>query len=105
MATASKVVQLNDSLTVFKVRVTENGVPVDISTATLMNIKFRKPGSSTTVVQVASFFTDGTDGYMKYAVQAGDIDQVGLWRLQGYVEMPTWKGHTRIGEFEVEENL
>ena len=60
----------------------------DISSATLRQIKVRRPdGSKTTWPAVA----DG-DTAIKYVTLAGDIDQAGVWKLQPYIEMPSWQG-------------
>lgn len=110
MPIQEKEIHVGDIGSIFEVTVVEidevTGLPVivDISTATLMQIRFKKPDLSV-VVQTAAFSTDGTDGKLKYTSVLGDLDQPGDWRLQGYVEMPAWQGHTSIGEFDVEPNL
>jgi hypothetical protein len=62
---------------------------VDITDATLAEIKYQKPdgttGSWTGVV-------DSTTK-VKYVTLANDLDQAGQWLFQSYVETPTWKGH------------
>jgi len=62
-------------------------------------------GTSTT--KTASLNTTGTDGKIKYVSEAGLIDVVGTWRLQGYVEFGsgTSKYYSAVTEFMVYDNL
>lgn len=76
--------------TVFRARILdENDSVVDISSATTLEMRFRKPGGAVDV-QTASLDTDGTDGYLRYVTIAGDIDkgEEGAWRCQGHVQFP-----------------
>lgn len=98
--------QQNDVGTLIKVTILdENGAVVDISSATTKTITFKKPSSGTTVVKAASFFTDGTDGILKYATIDGDLDEVGTWRLQAYVALSTGSWKSSINTFTVSCNL
>jgi hypothetical protein len=103
-------IHISDIGTVFEVTVVERNPitclneAVDISSATLREMRFKKP-SLAVVVQTAVFTTDGTDGKIQYVSVADDLDQSGDWKLQGYVEMPLWQGYTSIGQFEVAPNL
>lgn len=82
----------------------ENCTVIDISTATVKNIIFQKP-DGTKVTKTASFLTDGSDGKIYYDSIADDIDQRGMWQLQGYIEMSgaTWYSNTY--SFKVSRNL
>lgn len=61
----------------------------DITTATVKKIKYKKP--------------DGTEGewlanisgtrFFTYTSVSGDLDPIGKWILNAYVEMPAWQGH------------
>ena len=110
MAIPEEEIHKGDIGTVFEVTVMEKDattgllVVVDISTATLMQIKFKKP-DGTTDTQTAVFTNAGADGKIEYVSVLTDLDQVGNWKLQGYVEMPAWQGHTSIGECERTELL
>lgn len=90
---------------VFEITVMQNCTAVDISTATTMQIYFLKNDGVTVLTKTAVFTTDGSDGKMKYVTIAGDLDQVGDWKIQGNIITPTWATPTSIGEFEVEKNL
>jgi hypothetical protein len=61
----------------------------DLSTATLVNVKAKKP-DGTAVTWVAT--VSGTT--VRYTTLTADFDQHGGWTLQAYVEMPTgrWTG-------------
>jgi hypothetical protein len=84
----------------------DNGVVVPVDEATVLQLKFRKPDGATTVTKTAVLSTTGLDGKIRYTtVDVNDLDQVGTWKIQGYVEMPEWTGHTKIKEFEVFANL
>jgi DUF4097 and DUF4098 domain-containing protein YvlB len=78
--------------------------PLDVSTASSIEIIFKKPDSSTLTV-TATFLTDGTDGKVYYDTVAGDIDQVGRWQVQGKVTFPTGVFYSDIHKFQVYANL
>lgn len=82
----------------------QTGDPVDISTATTLQITFTKP-DKTIMVRTAVFTTDGTDGKMQYVIQSGDLDQMGFWEYQGKVILPSGTWHASIEEFKVLANL
>lgn len=83
----------------------EDGSAVDLSAATVKQLKLRKP-SGTVVTKTADFTTDGSDGKIEYTTEDGDLDTAGDWQLQPYLELPGWQGHTRnkVG-FRVKGNL
>lgn len=73
-------------------------VYVDITSATILRIKYTKP--------------DGTRGYfdaientptsMSYTtVSKSDLDVLGTWILQAYVVTPTWSDHGNIARLFV----
>ena len=61
---------------------------VDVTTATLLQIRVNKP-DGTTVVWTGTVY-DTTK--IRYVIQDGDWDQEGQYRYQAYVEMPGWRG-------------
>ena len=99
-------IHINDIGTVFKVMIVDDATDaaMDVSAATTKQIKFGKP-SGTTVVQTASFTTDGTDGYIEYKTVANDLDLHGSWQIQGFVVSATYSNHSQVSRFEVEKNL
>lgn len=90
--------------TVFEVEIQEDDVALDISAATAMTIKFEKT-DGTVVAKTAVFTTDGSDGLIRYVTVAGDLDQPGLWRLQGHVTLPSWSGSSTMDRFRVHKAL
>ena len=104
--TCSCAVQLGDVGTVFKIRVIDcdTGAVIPIDAATTLKITFKKP-DKTIVTKTAVFSTDGTDGYLQYITIVDDMDQVGIWTLQGYVAGVAFKHNTAIGKFTVADNL
>jgi hypothetical protein len=61
----------------------------DISTATTVEIRYKKPDGTTGAWTGAVY--DTTKG--RYVTVSGDLDQAGSWYLQLYVVLPSWSGH------------
>jgi len=102
---AANEIHVSDIGTVFEVTLMDDTVVVDISTATAMEIVFVKP-DKTKVVNTAVFTTDGVDGKMQYVIALDtELDQVGNWKIQGIVTMPTGKWSSDIDKFKVYGNL
>lgn len=95
-----QTIHVGDTGTSIRILVTEDGDPVNISSATVKKLKFLKKDKTTLVVD-ASFLTDGLDGYLEYKTVDGDIDMAGQWKVQAYLEIGTWKGHTEKQAFIV----
>ena len=83
----------------------ENDAAKDISSAVTTNFLFQKPDGSVLTVD-ASFKTDGTDGKLSYTTTNNDLDQIGLWRWQAYIEFGdgTHK-YTSIDRFKVKDAI
>lgn len=65
----------------------------DISTATVRKIKYRKPDGTMGEWTAAAHGTTA----VKYTTTAvADLNQVGRWKFQAYIEMPDWKGHSTM---------
>ena len=91
--------------TIFRLTITDTaGVVIDVSTASTKFIYFQKP-DGTKVKETAAFYTDGTDGIIQYTSVSGDIDQTGLWQVQGYVETSDGKFFTQKTTFSVLNTL
>ena len=71
-------IHVNDIGTQLKITVLDGGSTVDLSSATLKQVEFRKP-DDTSVTRTASLFGDGSgsSGVMYYNTVAGDFDQTG----------------------------
>lgn len=78
---------------------------VNISGATILKIKLRKPSGSL-LDKTAVLSTNGTDGKLRYTTIAGDLDQSGEWRMQAYIEIgATTKFYTSKTTFDVLDHL
>jgi len=85
------------------VRDQDNNI-VDISTAAVKQLIFKKP-SEEVVVKNATFYTDGSDGKLYYITGSGDLDELGNWQYQVYIEPGSNWYHSDIVKFKVERNL
>lgn len=72
----------------------------DISTATLVKIRYKKPNGDTGEWTASVNSTE-----VRYTTLAGDIDQTGDWEMQAYVELAAWQGYSAIVEVPVGEQL
>jgi len=81
----------------------QDGVIVDISTATIKMV-FRKP-SGAAVLKTAVLTGDGTDGEMEYTALTTDLDQAGQWQRQSKVQIGTDVWRTVKDRFWVYEAL
>ena len=91
--------------TIFRLTITDTaGTAIDVSTAATKFIYFQKP-DGTKKKNTAAFYTDGSDGIIQYTSVSGDIDQTGLWQVQGYVETSDGKFFTQKTTFSVLNTL
>jgi hypothetical protein len=98
-------VHLSDIGNIFVLTFKDGDTVVDVSSATVTKtITFVAPDGTSTV-QSATFTTDGTDGKIQYVTQAGDMDQVGQWKLQGIVVITAGTFKSEIKLFCVEANV
>jgi len=100
---AANEIHKSDTTTIRRVMYDGDDI-VDISSATVKQIKLYKP-SGTVVTKTASFTTDGTDGKLEYTCTTSDLDEVGTWQSQVYLEMSGWTGHSDKQTFQVYDNL
>lgn len=78
----------------------ENGVALNISSATTREILLGKPDDTVTT-NVATFTTDGTDGLIQLTTTASTFDQTGEWEIQGHIIAPGVDWHTAAATFAV----
>lgn len=98
-------IHLGDTGTQFRVTVQDcDETVIDISDATTTEIIFKKP-TGDTVTKLASFYTDGTDGIIKYTAVSGDIDTVGSWKIQSHIITPSGEWNSEFKSFKVLRNL
>lgn len=107
MSCEDKEIHVNDVGTLFRILITDDdGITyIDISSAIIKQLKFSKPDE--TVLEVdAEFLTNGADGYIIYTTIEDDLDIVGNWNVQAYIEFADGKKyHSSIKEFKVKENI
>ena len=103
---SSGEIHVNDFGTRFLVTVKEDGSVVDLSSALSLTMNFRKP-SDAIVAKAGSMLTDGSavSGVMYYDTLEGDLDEVGHWKLQGIISLPSGTFYTDISTFQVHPNL
>lgn len=86
------------------VTVEEDGEIVNLASVTTKNFVLKKP-NGVTVTKTALFFTDGTDGKLKYTTIAGDLDKAGEWKIQADLVFPSgYDGPTKVETFQVLPN-
>ncbi len=90
----------------FQITVQDCDSLVDISNASYRQLTFRKP-SDTIVTKIASIFNDGSavSGVMYYDTIGGDLDEVGIWKMQGKIALPSGTYYTNVYSFKVHCNL
>lgn len=98
-------IRVGDIGTGLEIEVLQNcNDPLPLQTASVKQITVQRP-DKTTFTRDALFLTDGSDGVIYIATEAGDITIEGTYYLQAYLEIPTWQGKSDIGQFEVDDNL
>ena len=97
-------IHVGDIGTVLEITIYDGDAIVDISGATVKQIKLRKPSGSV-VTKTASFSTNGQDGKVRYVTQDNDLNEHGYWQIQGYVELGGGEWHTNVEDFLVHKNL
>ena len=73
----------------------------DISDGTVFNIYYRRP-DKTTGVWAATL--EGTQS-VYYVTKAGDLDQIGAWKFQLGVVLPSWQGRGEIDEYTINARI
>ena len=102
---ASEIHQ-NDIGTRFHLTVKDGSDYVNISGATALQVDFRKP-SDTVINRSGLRLDDGSSisGVMYYDAVAGDLDEIGKYKLQGKVFLSSGTFYTDIHTFQVHCNL
>lgn len=97
-------IRVGDTGTVFVGTINdENGI-IDLSLCTAKQIILLKP-DGTYIQDDAQFYTDGTDGILKYVIQSGDLNECGKWRIQWLISFSSGTWRTDIKTFKVYSNL
>lgn len=85
--------------------VTEDGTAVNIAAATSIKVILRTPRNER-IEKTGTFYTDGTDGIIKYTFTKSDLNQmrpdfVGQWRAAASFTLGTWIGSSSPISFDV----
>ena len=78
---------------------------VNVSAASIMQLVFQRPQVYTNLTVNASLYTDGTDGKITYTTASGDLSYVGLWKVQGIIQIGPSGWKSDIHTFKVARNL
>lgn len=73
----------------------------DLTSATVTNIKYIKPDGTSGTWTGVSYDTTK----VKYEVQSGDLDDIGLWTLQAIVTIGGRTGYGDLVKMQVDEKL
>ena len=107
-----KEIHQNDIGTVFLITLQDEGAgAVDLATATLLQICFKRPNGSIFNRTAVIVNAPGTDGVLKYVTIANDLDVQGVapaknWSFQVIITLPatgTWRSD--ICTFDVHPNI
>lgn len=95
---------LNDEGTAIEFEIYDGDVGVDISGATVKTARFKPEVGAVKPVTLA-FTTDGTDFLARWVTTAGWLDEVGTWKGQAFIRLPSGAWFTSKIEFVVYENI
>lgn len=94
---------VGDEGTTFVLEFEEDGVLLDISTATGLKVYLKSP--SETKEREGVLVDGGVDGEMQYTAVDGDIDEAGDWEIQGELNIAGWRGRSSVKKFHVKDVL
>ena len=106
MTVPAAEIHVGDFGTVFELTFyDENNNILDVSGTTSQKFYFAKPDRTTVLTVTPSFTNTGTDGKLRYTTVASDVDQAGLWELQGFVAFSNGQWYSTRTRFRVVGNL
>lgn len=82
----------------------EDDAVIDLAAASTLEATLHKPDGAT-VTKTLALKTDGSDGIARYLTLAGDFDQAGPWRAQGYVVTAAGEWSSDVVSWRVAPNL
>lgn len=100
---AANEIHINDIGTQFKLTISDDGAVVDVSTA-IKKIKFLKP-DGTCMEKTATNYSGGTDGIISYITESADLDVVGTWKIQAFVDFGDTEFYSDVHSFRVHKNI
>lgn len=78
-----------------------DGAAYDVSAATTKQILLKPADGGALLTKTAALLTDGTDGKIYYATEAGVLSTVGEWQAESYTIVGGVKLSSTIETFEV----
>jgi hypothetical protein len=75
--------------------VDEEGQPRNLSGASIKEFHVQPPSPEDVREWTAEFVNSGTDGLLKYTTVENDLDVVGIWSFQVYIEDGSVKLHSK----------
>lgn len=84
--------------------VEEDGVSLNISSATDKKLILTKPDHTSVILDI-DFYTDGTDGKVAYTTSLSDLSSPGYYNHQVYVAIDGQQFYSDIGSFRVYSNI
>lgn len=80
--------------------VDEGDDAINVSAASLLEIYLQKPGGDV-LAKTAVLDGSGADGKIKYETVLDDLDEEGVWQIQGRVTLSAKPFGTAVGSFQV----
>lgn len=96
-------IHVDDVGTRFLITIKEDDEIVDISDADVINIYIKRPDDS--LLARIGTIVDGPNGLLYYDIQAGELNEAGLYKLQGRVSIGNATYYTTIYNFQVHCNV
>jgi len=78
----------------------DTGEAIDVSSAGTKTVKIKGPLAASKS-KTGAFIDDGSDGWVRYTTIDADLDEIGVWQVQGYFVISGENFHTEIGTFNV----
>ncbi len=101
---AAEELHVGDIGTSIIVTIQDDGVAVDVSSASPITFTFCRP-DATTFTRTGVLNTTGADGKVKYVTVSGDLDTHGTWKYQVTVTISGSVWNTDIGTLVVHKNI
>ena len=90
---------------IIELTVTEDGAAANLNVAARTDMVLKKPVTQTSITRNGVLTSDGKDGKYRYVTIADDLDEAGLWEIQGDLAFGAFDGRTSVRTFAVAENL
>ena len=94
----------NQALNVFITIHDQDSAVVDISSASVKEMNLQAPAGTEETI-TCTLTGDGTDGQMTCAIAANTLNNLALWKYQGFVTISGISYPSEIGSFLVDARL